>query len=494
MARPTFKGKRWSGKMANDSPERLARDVVEACVDCGVCRSMMAAECLFFDTLYRLHDRAEADRRPLSSGELRRLVDGCHYCALCGCPDIRAAIIAAKTAFADRDGLALGTRLLEDVARAGRLCGLFPRLANRLLAGGPTARVAKHLAGIHDARRLPQFPGAPFDVWARRKGLMRKPAIGSHPRVAYFAGCTGRFLFPEVPRALVTLLQQVGVQVFYPEQQCCGMPTLLEGDRRKTMAFMGANLARLAALTSEGFTIVCSCPTCGFVLKKLLKERAYYAGAYQRSVGAEAGFLKVPAEGRSDVDGAPVYNRISRAICGAILKDDGYFADLDALQRIAVAEHTLDAGEYLERHFREHAPGDRVPPATGTCVYFAPCHQREQNMGRPYLELLQRVQGRPPAVVDGPFDCCGMGGFMGYKKGFHEASLRLGAPVMAKIEALAPATIVTDCLSCRLQFRQLTETPVAHPLEILAAALQPTGPRPSGKDPVETGLTGQEDN
>jgi glycerol-3-phosphate dehydrogenase subunit C len=451
-----------------DSPEGIARAVVEACADCEVCRSMMTDTCLFFDDLYRLYDQAAADGRPLSSEALRRLVDRCHYCALCGCPDIRARIIAAKTRFAERDGLGLGPRLLADVARAGRLCGMFPHLANRVLANERAGRLFKRLADIHPARRLPIFPEKGFDSWARCRGLTRKPASGEAPRVAYFAGCSGRFLFPEVPRAMVAVLQQAGVDVFYPEQQCCGMPTLLEGDRRKTLAFMETNVARLAALAAEGFTIVCSCPTCGFVFKKLLKERAYHTDAYQRSIGAPPGILKIPVQGQSSGGAEPVYTHIPKSLCGAMIEDSGYFAAIDPLQRVAVAEHTRDAGEYLAACLPAWRPQGGLKAPKGRDVYFAPCHQREQNAGRPYLSLLQQFRNADMAVVDGPYDCCGMGGIMGYKQGFHESSMRLAAPLMAKIVALEPTRIITECLSCRLQFMCLTDIPVVHPLEVIA--------------------------
>ena len=453
------------------SPEKKISAVIEACVDCEQCRHMMASECLFFDALYRLHDQAKENGQPLAKGDLRDLVSLCNYCALCSCPDIRAGIIEAKARFVERDGLALGSRLLEDVARTGKLCGLFPHLANRMLANDKTGRLLKRVAGIHEDRRLPTFPEASFDTWARRQGLMHKPAPGAANKVAYFAGCSGRYLFPEVPQALVQVFQHCGIKVYFPDQQCCGMPTLLEGDRKKTLAFMAANVERLAALVAEGFTIVCSCPTCGFVLKKLLKERAYYADAYQMSVGAEAGILKVPVEGRTSQGGGPVFNHIRKSIYGKILKDDGYFAAIDPLLRIAVAENTMDAGEYLLKHFRGDQARAGFKPLTQRLVYFAPCHQREQNMGRPYMELLQLLRGPAIDVVDGTYDCCGMGGIMGYQRGFHEHSIRLGAPVMEKITARRPDAIATECLSCRLQFMHLADTPVAHPLEVMAALL-----------------------
>ena len=38
---------------------------------------------------------------------------------------------------------------------------------------------------------------------------------------------------------------------------------------------------------------------------------------------------------------------------------------------------------------------------------------------------------------------------------------------MGKIKELNPELLVTDCLSCRLQFHQLLPNKVLHPIEIL---------------------------
>lgn len=56
------------------------------------------------------------------------------------------------------------------------------------------------------------------------------------------------------------------------------------------------------------------------------------------------------------------------------------------------------------------------------------------------------------------------------KKNFHEASLRLGKTLMEKIRAAHPEAIVTDCLSCRLQFLHALPYPVLHPLELISRA------------------------
>lgn len=103
-------------------------------------------------------------------------------------------------------------------------------------------------------------------------------------------------------------------------------------------------------------------------------------------------------------------------------------------------------------------------------VYYQPCHQREQKIGIPYLDLLRRIPGLHMEPVASATDCCGMGGSLGFKKDFYDASLRLASPLIRKIQAAAPEAIITDCLSCRLQFQHLLPYKVFHPVEILSRA------------------------
>ena len=42
--------------------------------------------------------------------------------------------------------------------------------------------------------------------------------------------------------------------------------------------------------------------------------------------------------------------------------------------------------------------------------------------------------------------------------------------LMDKIREIDPDRVVTDCLSCRLQFNQCLPYPVAHPIEVLQEA------------------------
>ena len=92
--------------MPNDTPERIARAIVEACADCDICRYLMEdTPCMVFPELYRLYDKETEHRGSVTAAELRGLVELCSFCALCPCPDVRSDLMKAKSAFIQRDGL-----------------------------------------------------------------------------------------------------------------------------------------------------------------------------------------------------------------------------------------------------------------------------------------------------------------------------------------------------------------------------------------------------
>ena len=66
-------------------------------------------------------------------------------------------------------------------------------------------------------------------------------------------------------------------------------------------------------------------------------------------------------------------------------------------------------------------------------VYFPPCHQREQQIGMPYLDLLQSNYGEAVSAIRGDLYCCGMAGIMGFKRDFHESSRKLGQGLLDQL-------------------------------------------------------------
>jgi glycerol-3-phosphate dehydrogenase subunit C len=445
------------------SPQKIIRDAVELCADCDTCRTHMEEECVFFPELYRLWDKETETGIHISDRELRKLAELCTLCGLCPCPGIPAGIMEAKSLYIDQEGLPLAVRMLTDVPRMARLCGTFPRLVNALQSSKAVAPLLRKVTGVHPEREFPSFPAENFFQWAEQRGLTSRKE-GSR-NVAYFAGCTAGYLFPQVGRATVEVMERNGLKVYVPPQQCCGMPHLVEGNRAATLQGVQFNLEQLQESVRRGEDLVCSCPTCGFFMKVLLKDKTYYSEAYQKSVNAGENEIRIPHPSA----GGRKHMVLRKSTYARMLKDDGYFSSLDPMARIGLAEHLSDAGEYLARLHAEGRFDTDFSSIPERMVYFAPCHQREQKIGSPYPELMALIPGLSIEPVGG-LDCCGMGGNFGFKKDFHDKSLATGRLVMEKIRQLAPQAIVTDCMSCSLQFSHALPYPVFHPLEILARA------------------------
>ena len=79
------------------------------------------------------------------------------------------------------------------------------------------------------------------------------------------------------------------------------------------------------------------------------------------------------------------------------------------------------------------------------------------------------IPGLSVASMNGEY-CCGNAGAMGFKQEFHRLSIRIASRLLQKIKSQDPQVLLTDCLSCRMQFHQLTPYDVRHPIEILSKA------------------------
>jgi glycerol-3-phosphate dehydrogenase subunit C len=438
------------------------RAAVEYCADCTSCQDLMEEECRLFAELFPLE--WIRGQEPLSDATVRKLADCCTYCGLCPCPEIPARLMEGKSAYVEEEGLPLSVRLLADVPRLARLCGTFPRVCEALQSSKQVQPLLRRIGRTHPDRAFPRFARESFFKWAARTGRTERQKEGRR-QAAYFAGCTVGYLFPEVGRAVVSVFERNGVPVYVPPQQCCGMPFLVEGDQPHALAKAESNVQRLLEVRRAGDDIVSSCPTCGFFLKVLLKENAYYSDEYQRSVHAGEDELRIP----NPYGGCGSFSVMSRSTYREVLKDDGCFSSIPPLERIEVAENVLDAGDYLALLLAQGQLDTRFAPIAERIAYFPPCHQRTQTRMRPYADLLALIPGMTVQIV-GEDACCGMGGSVGFKADVHEASLEVGRPLFESIEKLAPDAIVTDCLSCRLQFNHALEYPVFHPMEILARA------------------------
>lgn len=465
------------------TPEVVAREFVDLCANCNFCRDLLAdTPCMVFPKLYRLHDDEVAGKRAITSKDLHSLVTLCNMCGSCPCPSVRAKIRQARDGFLAREGgLSLSLRVLNNVRLIGRLGGMFPRLSNYLAQTRPWARLIRRLAGIHPDRKVPQFPPHGFDSWAKPRGYgTRTTAPGR--KVAYFVGCSAKYLFPDVAKATVEVLERNGIAVHVPEQRCCGMPAMMEGDSRSAFDNVRFNMTRLLDCVDAGYDILFSCPTCCYMHKSVLRDGAHFSVEYRDALLGDlekaGGDVRQLAQRiQCDMAGkrhcGPPHSQTPMAlklVIRGLCRDEGYFASLNGLDRMRLADSCYDLGEYLRGLKETGAFNDKLGPLPDSMAYYAPCHVKEQDMGRPWLDVLSAAPGLTVPEVGDLFDCCGSSGVRGFQQKFHKLSLVQGRPLIEKMRAANPDRIATDCLSCRLQFNQALPNPVSHPVEILLAA------------------------
>jgi len=450
--------------------EEKLRYWIARCADCDVCRTNMEEGCLMFPELFRLWDVHQETGESITTDQVRDLTNLCNLCGICPCPEVPTALMEAKAEFMSKSGLPLSIKAIERVDLLGRMASTVPGLTNFAL-GNPMIRgLMWNALGIHKDRKMPSFPKESFLDWLKNGNGSARGQKDVRRKVAYFVGCTARFYVPDIGKAAVDILRRNGIEVYIPEQNCCGMPSLLEGDRDLTLELAGFNLERLAETVEAGYDIVCSCPTCGFALKKLYKEGAVHSPQYKARSGSGEiewkALLSVPLEERTDLWMA----RFGHEYVMRKLKDEGYFSSLNPLKRVAVAENTYDLGEYLRNLHKNGELDVRFGSVQARSTYYPPCHLREQRIGTPYTELLSLVPGLRIDSISGLFYCCGIAGIAGFKRDFHVNSVKMASKLIDRINKQEPEKLLTDCLGCRSQFNHLTPYEVFHPIEVMKEA------------------------
>ena len=101
------------------------------------------------------------------------------------------------------------------------------------------------------------------------------------------------------------------------------------------------------------------------------------------------------------------------------------------------------------------------------CPWIPTCrHLREQKIGIPYEHVLGLVPGLSMESIQGSY-CYGNGGIMGLEQGFHRFSVKIASILITMVKAMRPEILLTDYLTCRMQFNQFTPCRAMHPIDIL---------------------------
>jgi glycerol-3-phosphate dehydrogenase subunit C len=351
-------------------------------------------------------------------------VDWCSGCGACtnACPaDVKIAEMNSRA----RAQLRAGGRprfrdwLLGQTDLVGRVGVATAPIANWSLRTGWIRMLIERVVGIHRRGPLPAFTSR--TLRSRIRAGPRDPTAEPPPdrAVVLFHGCAANYYEPDVALAAIDVLRRNGLEVIVPKQVCCGLPMISNGLYAGARGRARTNLDVLGDYARRGYRIVGTSTSCTHTFKAEYRE----------------------------------------------------MLDLDDADARAVSDATWDICELLVDLHDQGRLNTSFGRVDETLPYHAPCQLRSHGIGLPAMELFALVPGL--AAVDLDHDCCGVAGTYGLKKEKYEIAMAVGAPLFDKVrEATNDGAVraVCDSETCRWQIARATDTPVVHPIQVVAAA------------------------
>jgi len=378
--------------------------VFDICHGCRRCFSLCNAFPSLFDAIDE-SDTMEVDG--IARDVYWRVVDHCYLCDMCymsKCPyvpphewnvDFPHLMLRAKAKRFRDQGASTRDRILSATDTVGRLAGI-PVVAPVVNAVNHSKAGRKLLSAtlkVHERAPIPDY--ASRSLGARMKSLT---TLGTEPqaagptrgKVALFGTCYGRHIHPELGEDIAAIFQHNGIPVrMAPKEKCCGMPKLELGDLQSVEQNKNVNIPVLAELVDQGWDIVAPIPSCVLMFKQEL----------------------------------PLM-----------------FPDDEQVRKVQLA--MFDPFEYLMHRHKAGMLDTNFKQPLGNVSYHVACHLRVQNIGLKTRDVLQLVPG---TQVDPIERCSGHNGTYAVKQEYHEASAKIGRPVVRKVEEAGADYYASDC-------------------------------------------------
>jgi glycerol-3-phosphate dehydrogenase subunit C len=405
--------------------------VFDICHGCRRCFNL----CQAFPTLFDAIDNSpNGELQGVERQQYWKVVEHCYLCDMCymtKCPyvpphewnvDFPHLMLRAKAVHAKKGENRLRDRLLTSTDLIGRLAGI-PVVAEVVNAANATTlgrKVLERTLGVHAGAPLPKYHSTPARARLWEQPLTAPPpraTAETQGRVVLFTTCYGNRNEPELPVDLAAVLRHNGIEVVLAERErCCGMPKLELGDLEAVARAKDVNIPELVRLVEAGFDIVAPIPSCVLMFKQ-----------------------ELPLMYPEDVD----VQRVKRRI--------------------------FDPFEYLMLRHKAGLLRTDFARSLGTVSYHVPCHLRVQNIGLKTRDLLRLV---PDTTVDVIERCSGHDGTYAVKSEFREASLKIGRPVMQRVESAGADYYASDCPMAGHQIASGLENhqQPTHPLKLLRLA------------------------
>jgi Fe-S oxidoreductase len=417
--------------------EKELERVFDICHGCRRCFSL----CNAFPTLFDAVDATDAGEvAAVERKVFWEVVDHCYLCDMCfmtKCPyvpphpwnvDFPHLMLRAKATRARSGGLGWRERLLAATDTVGALAGIpvVVEAVNAVNASRPGRALLEKTLGIARSAPLPAYHSRTARSRLAELGVAGAGADateGVHAtertrgKVALFTTCYGNRNEPELDEDLAAVFEHNGIEVALLERErCCGMPRLELGDLAGVAKLKEYNIPQLVRAIDAGYDVVAPIPSCVLMFKQELP-------------------LMYPE---------------------------------DASVR-QVAQRIFDPFEYL---MLRHAAGllrTDFKTSLGKVSYHVPCHLRVQNLGLKTRDLLKLIPGTTLDTIE---RCSGHDGTYGLKARFRAASVRIGRPVVQRVQSAGCDHYASDCPMAGHQIESglgVTRAP-EHPLRLLRIA------------------------
>ncbi len=418
--------KYWNQKALDRETERI----FEICHGCRLCFKY----CDTFPDLFSLIDNQHGgDVRKITAAETATVLDSCFQCKLCevNCPytprdkhpykvDFPRMVHRYRALRAKEYGIPLRDRVLANPDGTGKLARASFGLANAANRLRLHRLFLEKALGIHRDKLLPEFASETFESWAGKTG--RIPAQPGGEAVL-FQTCYVQNNEPDIGKDTVEVLEKNGVKVSCARGlRCCGMPAWEKGDLASLRAQAKENLRILTPFVQRGAKVIAINPTCSMMLRR----------EYPTLVAEE---------------------------------------DREAARNLAAA--TMDPSEFLWSIRNEERFNSNFKSAPeGPVGYHTPCHLRAQAIGFKARDLMRKIPGVQPVMVQ---ECCGHNGTYAMTVEGFEPSGRIGRKAFDGMKETGSSVWATDCPLAALQFQQHAGVKPLHPMTLLARAYREDG-------------------
>ena len=413
--------------------------VFDICHGCRRCFSL----CNSFPTLFDAIDESPTlELDGVDKKVYRDVVDNCYLCDMCymtKCPyvpphpwniDFPHLMLRAKATQNRREGPSFRDRTLSNTDMVGKLAGIpvVAELVNAVSRSSAGRALLEKTLGVARDAPLPTFHSRPARSRLKNLGAVAggprageatpvRPTDQTTGKVALFTTCYGNRNEPDLDADLAAVLQHNGIQVvLVTQERCCGMPKLENGDLETVARLKEFNIPQLKEAVQAGFDIVAPIPSCVLMFKQELP-------------------LMFPQD-----------------------------ADVQA-----VRARIFDPFEYLMLRHRAGLLRTDFKASLGRISYHVACHLRVQNIGLKTRDVLKLV---PDTTIDVIERCSGHNGTYAVKKEYRAASMKIGRPVITRVENAKADHYSSDCPMAGHQIESGLEEhkEPEHPLKLLRRA------------------------